>query len=134
MRKGICKHYNGKVFLDKGDCDAGINVRNLVGGDVPGWFTRCPCIDRHESEITCIAYKDPSDKEIEADEKQWEFVISNLTLARPLIRKLKAENPNGGSGSVECPACTGKFNYTISSYNNHMHAKCETEGCISFME
>ena len=108
MRKGICKHYNG--------------------------FNRCPC-NRHKSDcVACSSYKDPTDEELEADEKEWDIVFKKLKIGMPLFAKVKAENPNGGAGLINCPVCQGKFHYTISSYNNHMYAKCETEGCLTIME
>ncbi|MDH5297883.1 MAG: hypothetical protein OEV91_02590 [Desulfobulbaceae bacterium] len=37
--------------------------------------------------------------------------------------------------SVDCPCCeTGKLFYSISSYNGHIHAACDTGKCVSWME
>lgn len=35
---------------------------------------------------------------------------------------------------VKCPICDGKLHLSQSSYNGHVHGKCETEGCLSWME
>lgn len=35
-------------------------------------------------------------------------------------------------GTIECPCCSGKVNYTKANRNNHIWAKCETENCIEF--
>ena len=41
----------------------------------------------------------------------------------------------GGADSLPCPVCTtGRLYYRVAGYNGHMHAKCETEGCVSWME
>lgn len=37
------------------------------------------------------------------------------------------------SGHIECPLCKGRLAFAINSYN-HIHAKCETEKCLSWME
>ena len=37
------------------------------------------------------------------------------------------------SGYIECPMCKGRLAFAINSYN-HIHAKCETENCIRWME
>lgn len=35
---------------------------------------------------------------------------------------------------VKCPVCKGKLHLSQSSYNGHVHGKCETKGCLSWME
>ena len=35
---------------------------------------------------------------------------------------------------LECPICKGKLHVSQSSYNGHVHGKCETDGCVSWME
>ncbi len=37
-------------------------------------------------------------------------------------------------GVVECPCCKSRLHLSQSSYNGHVHGKCETEGCVSWME
>lgn len=41
----------------------------------------------------------------------------------------------GGRGELACPCCDGgTLRYSVASYNGHMHAKCTTQGCVSWME
>lgn len=35
---------------------------------------------------------------------------------------------------IECPVCKGRLHLSQSAYNGHVHGKCETEGCVSWME
>lgn len=44
-----------------------------------------------------------------------------------LIRRIsKCEKQTGQKGgTIECPVCGAKFNFTRSSYNNHLHGACE---------
>lgn len=36
---------------------------------------------------------------------------------------------------IQCPCCNeGTLNYKISSYNGHIHAACDSETCINWME
>jgi hypothetical protein len=35
---------------------------------------------------------------------------------------------------IECPLCKGQLHLGQSSYNGHCRGRCETEGCITFME
>jgi hypothetical protein len=40
-----------------------------------------------------------------------------------------------GEGTMQCPICrTGKLHYLRSSHNGHVHARCETEGCVTWRE
>lgn len=41
---------------------------------------------------------------------------------------------NDRVGIIECPKCKGKLHYSISSYNNHVWGKCETENCLAWMQ
>lgn len=45
------------------------------------------------------------------------------------------DNYYSGAGEMACPVCkTGKLQYSRSSYNGHVHGKCETPGCVAWME
>lgn len=35
---------------------------------------------------------------------------------------------------IECPACNGRLHLSIAGSNGHVHGRCETEGCVSWME
>lgn len=40
-----------------------------------------------------------------------------------------------GADSIECPTgCGGRLYYRVASVNGHMHAKCDTKGCVQWME
>lgn len=36
--------------------------------------------------------------------------------------------------SIECPECEGVLEYTVSIYNGHIHGKCKTDDCLSWMQ
>jgi hypothetical protein len=67
--------------------------------------------------------------------------IDKMILVMTSVRK-HSKVPAGGNppkkdvrGEFACPICKkGMLQYSISSYNNHMAAKCTTEGCCAFME
>jgi hypothetical protein len=37
-------------------------------------------------------------------------------------------------GQIPCPTCGMRLAFFVSGYNGHIHAACETQGCVSFME
>jgi len=134
MKKGHCKHYNGNVWK-QGECDAGINVRELVGGGLKGWMARKPCFKEQNSCITCDNFCEPTDQEI-AEEEAWiDKKIEEMRLVSPFIKSLKDKHrQQGGFGTDKCPICGNKLHWKISSYNAHMHGTCETDGCLNWME
>jgi len=131
MKKGTCVHFNG---IQHEKCEAGLNMREITGGEGRGWAARMPCIQNDQTEAACENYTEPTDAEIAESEEEMEKAMQRMRLAFPLISKLKQENPDGGSGETECPACDGKLHYSVAGCNGHTHGKCETEGCLSWME
>jgi len=56
--------------------------------------------------------------------------IKNMTIARRSIVKQGKAN-----GTITCPVCGNALSYTRAiNYNDHIHAKCNTEKCLSWME
>lgn len=58
-----------------------------------------------------------------------------------ILKMLKAVDEADGAiratgklvGDIECPICFGKLKFMIN-FNDHIHAKCETENCLRWME
>ena len=48
--------------------------------------------------------------------------------------KVKPKPKEDRSEVVECPICKGRLYLSQSAYNGHCHGRCETEGCVSWME
>lgn len=66
----------------------------------------------------------PEEKTVaEKEHEQFEVAISVIEYAQ--------ENPE--KGRMECPSCGKDIVYNVAKCNNHVWAKCETEGCIAFM-
>ena len=82
-----------------------------------------------------------------------EILIARNAILEELKRRAKAgdklvyaNSPNGhwhtpqsnyysGAGEMTCPVCNiGKLRYSRSSYNGHVHGRCLTAGCVSWME
>lgn len=41
---------------------------------------------------------------------------------------------HGGVSQVKCPVCDGVLRYAVAASNGRMHAKCETVGCVQWMD
>lgn len=134
MQFGHCKQYNGMVF-HRDNCNAGVNVRALVGGEDFGWLKRIPCFTEHRSPVECSLYEEPTQQEINAHEEEIDAAMQRMMLVLPVIREVKsAFKGKNWSGSRTCPVCSGVLHLSISSCNGHVHGRCETSGCVHWME
>lgn len=140
----LCKHFGG---MRPPTCAVGVNVREITGGPDLGWLIRIPCRTTVEMRggkpvprATCPQFELPTDEEHAAEEAKWEAIVleseRRMKLGQELFRRIRRENKGrSNSGSDPCPACEGGTLYwRIAGYNGHIHARCTTDGCISFME
>jgi hypothetical protein len=150
MRSGTCKHYNGSFHNDK--CAIGIAYRDVTNKpDEPGCAYRKPCVkldpldpgDAHGLKViadtgpqgVCEKYEEPSQDEIAAHEKVMNEAMDRMMRTMPLCIAIKEEHAgHDWQGVKECPICGGDLHLTHAAYNGHVHGKCETENCVSWME
>lgn len=52
---------------------------------------------------------------------------------RARVAVLEAGAKPGTAGETECPVCKGTLVWRMAS-NKHIHARCETVGCVAWME
>jgi hypothetical protein len=130
-----CRYFNGPVHNK--ECVANINYRNLVGGPDFGWMSRMPCAGdsplRKDPVAKCDKQSPFTLDESVAQEKGLKERFAAITKAHQEIRKMaKEKNINGGW--IHCPTCNKPLHFSIAKLNGHIWAKCETEGCIQWME
>ncbi len=134
-----CRHFNG---IQHDDCKAGVNYRALAGEPMQGCMTRVPCLPFNDPKCGPMAVCDKRSTWTQAEAEQLvadgEAAMQRSMLAFRVAHddaKSKGfKRGKGGQSSVPCPACGGSLHYSVAEYNGHMHAKCETEGCVSWME
>ena len=44
-----------------------------------------------------------------------------------------ADEP-GDAGTIACPTCSGRLNWTRDPSNGHVWGRCETDGCLCWMQ
>ena len=60
--------------------------------------------------------------------------IADVMKARTQIVKMIAKH-KVSHGKTCCPVCeTGILTFTQAELNKHIYAKCDTEGCVAWME
>lgn len=63
-------------------------------------------------------------------------MMDRMTVVMPVVGKWRIHpKPKLDRREViECPKCKGRLHLSQSSYNGHVHGRCETEDCVSWME
>lgn len=96
-----------------------------------------PCF-KHEHPLTdgCPHCRFPTPEEIKANDEEMTSRINKLFAARGAIEAVfKQQQKDGGAGAMPCPVCkTGQLHYRRAASNGHIHAKCSTADCVSWME
>lgn len=129
----MCRHNNGCLF--NATCKAGVNYRQLVGGEDLGWVMRIPCNTKNKTGIECEKLELPSGEELVELERDYSRFIEMIKLADPIAVEMKVKYAEeGGQEVVECPVCKGRLYVSVSSYNGHCHGSCETDGCLHWRE
>lgn len=137
-RDGWCIHYRSPSGpggrKNTTCCEAGVEYSNFAGG-----FHRQPCfLDKGKSKpdaLPCERLRLPTSEEIAAHEQWLNARMDNMRTVMLGIRPWREKHKGRSHGEViECPACTGRLHLSIAAYNGHVHGRCETDGCVSWME
>lgn len=92
-----------------------------------------PCVDSlNHCGVVCDKRVAVTREQAEAEEAEFQERFRFWGEARKAV--IAATGNKGGSGIVPCPKCGGKLHYGQASTNKHVHARCETEGCLAWME
>ena len=116
-------------------CRAGVNMevwRNLRYEETP-----CFLDDNGHSQpdaVHCAHLRRPTSEEIAAFEQWLEQNRKNIGIVNAGIADWrKAHQGQSASEVVECPVCKGRLHLSIF-YNGHVRCRCETEGCVAWVE
>ncbi len=63
-----------------------------------------------------------------------EMAMKQMEVVMPVVDEWRKKEPFGKQEVIECPMCKGRLHLSQSSYNGHVHGKCETADCVSWME
>lgn len=94
-----------------------------------------PCLGENgEAKARCDKYSGFTTEEIDAAKAETNARFQRVGMIRKAIMaEHKATGSNGGE--LACPACkTGTVQWTRARSNGHVHARCSTPGCASWME
>jgi hypothetical protein len=163
MTPGTCIHYTGIGMAKREDtCRAGVNYHAAFDFSSIGVMLRIPCvqyrtlpahgrgtyikageptvrqeIDRRGHEmIPCHLFREPTPEEVDADRKESDASIARTfaAISASASWRVRPKPDQDRAEVVECPVCKGRLHLFQSALNGHVHGKCETAGCVKWME
>lgn len=116
-------------------CRVGVDIRAHVG-DSQGWGTRLPCrYWEGGCPVSCDQFEPIGIESIRADDEATSIAIGKTLAALAVVPDIKRDHKGENwKGVVECPVCEGRLHVSHAAYNGHVWGKCETKGCVSWME
>ena len=129
-----CKHYRATTSHET--CNKGVVYDEEFMGV---GFNKMPCFNPgHKDKCPLAEY--PTAEEIAEREAYLNKRFENIGKARQAIvdhlgGPWKRGTP-GQNGRIDCPICgkASALHFSRAGYNGHIHAGCETEGCVRWME
>ena len=131
IREGCCIHFNGTCSKV---CKAGVDYKTFGEGK------SIPCIAKYARPDTpkCELRQEPTPEQIEQARAETAKLFERTATARKaIVDHLGGPWKKGApaaKGSIECPHCKGRLNFSRAGYNGHIHAACSTADCVSWME
>lgn len=139
MRTEWCKHYNG---LMNDCCKAGVKYDTVAVVHEAPKGRSVPCIPKwnRDGEAKCDKFELRTPEEIAAYEQEMAKRFAHTGMARLAIvdhlgGPWKRGTPGAG-GTIDCPCCGKKnsLSFSRAGFNGHIHARCASPGCVSWME
>ena len=126
-----CQHYKPKP--------GALNVSEwCMKGALKPPLRDMPCVGGHERfddpTTVCEHWLRRTREMGEALADSFEKEMKDMQLLGPILSEWRKKEPIGKQEIIECPVCEGKLNLSQSSYNGHVHGRCETDGCFNWME
>jgi hypothetical protein len=121
-----CIHFNGMI---NEVCEAGIRYKDI---------NDLPCVRESveaKAEHQCPKCEWPTEEYIENYLAIIAEADARMEKATDLCNKIKTEQKGKNWQGIEvCPACGGKLHLSHAGYNGHLWGRCETAGCLAWIE
>lgn len=134
---GWCIHYryNRNSTPETDACEAGVLYSTVRPFKTQPCFLDAKTGESKPDANHCAMLRRPTPEEIALHEKWLEERLDQMAKVMTGIKPWRdAHKGQSASEVVECPACGGRLHLSIAAYNGHVHGKCETDGCVSWME
>jgi hypothetical protein len=136
MRQTIfCKSFQS--MSEHGECKAGVCYEKLKG--IP--LKERPCFMSGKTLKApggCDLAEFPTKEEIETEDAEFAKRFEDVGKARAAIVAHLGpwKKGVGGRGRIDCPVCNQRLSLAFSQagMNGHIHARCDTQGCVAWIE
>ena len=134
-----CKHFNG---TQGGTCEAGVVYKDqpFYGKPEGSWPCFTPPERLPDQRFICSLAVFRTAEELAEENAQIAKSHEDSRKARQAIVAFlggpwKRGLP-GRKGTIDCPVCgvVNGLHFSRSGYNGHIHAQCETDKCVCWME
>ena len=138
MNPGSCIHFTG---VQHKKCKLGYVYDDLEKPlpCIRSYTKHWPKAERGKQEACkhadCKDFTAPTAEQFAEHRSQIEAALNRMRLVMPAVQPFRDANKGkSATGAIECPVCKGKLHLRIAACNGHVWGKCETEGCVSWME
>lgn len=135
-----CQHYGRGKGADM-VCAKGMDLKNMqrvpAGPKEIKWG---PCIQGHtlpNPHVHCQHWIRRTREMGEQRADAIQAALNRMEIVMPVVAKWRTWKENNRVAKqevIECPSCKGKLHLSQAAYNGHVHGKCETQGCVAWME
>lgn len=144
MKKGTCKFWNSAH--QNSICDAGVRYSSVTPfpANPQGIAFRYPCLsmpmpaglpDHLKVKGKCDKFTEPTDEDLAADQAENDKLLRDIAKCAPLFQQIREQHKGRTwGGVVECPVCGGSRLHLRHAPNKHIWARCETQGCIAWVQ
>lgn len=123
-----CRHFIG---IQHDFCEANVDMEKLERIKTVSGY-RVPCL-RHDGATYCKSFELETAAEIEQRELDFRARFQRSQTAKQAIIS-HSKDTKRNSGEMVCPICGASLRFSIAQCNGHVHARCKTPDCVSFME
>jgi hypothetical protein len=132
----FCNHY--RAISGNTTCEAGVDYKAFKGKPDRLWpcFSKRGCVH----PTSCDKAQYPTEAELEAEDLENKKHWDGISKAREAIVKHLGgpwkRGVAGARGTIDCPVClvVNALRFSRAGCNGHIHARCSTAGCVSWME
>jgi hypothetical protein len=93
-------------------------------------------VRRGETCAECALRQEPTAEQVAQSridsDKALERAVAGIKVAAAW--RVMPKPPADRREVLKCPICSGRLHLSQSAHNGHVHGRCETAGCISWME
>lgn len=124
--QGHCRHYSYDVRRNENRCVC------AVGCDLSAPGAAKKCMPELSRKGWCPKREEYTEEERREDEERSNKLARDAFTAVAAVLDEKPEP--GTTGAIECPICSAKLRWSCALSNGHLHAACETDDCVSFIQ